>query len=43
MARTHDHERVSICTAEEKDLGPRLASDAERMNRERARKGLPGR
>jgi hypothetical protein len=27
-------------TVEEKDLGPRLRSDAERMNRERARKGL---
>ncbi len=25
---------------EEKDLGPRLGADAERMNRERARKGL---
>ena len=28
---------------EEQDLGPRLASDAERMNKERARKGLPPR
>lgn len=27
-------------TLEEKDLGPRLGADAERMNRERARKGL---
>jgi hypothetical protein len=27
-------------TIEEKDLGPRLGSDAERMNRERARLGL---
>ena len=30
-------------TIEEKDLGPRLPSDAERMNKERARKGLPPR
>jgi hypothetical protein len=28
---------------EEKDLGPRLSGDAERMNRERARRGLPPR
>jgi hypothetical protein len=28
---------------EEQELGPRLASDAERMNRERARRGLPPR
>ena len=28
---------------EEKDLGPRLVGDAERMNRERARRGLPPR
>jgi len=28
---------------EEKDLGPRLSSDAERMKRERARRGLPPR
>jgi len=28
---------------EEKDLGARLSSDAERMNRERARRGLPPR
>ena len=28
---------------EEKDLGPRLPSDAVRMNHERARKGLPPR
>ena len=27
-------------TIEEKDLGPRLGSDAERMNRERTRRGL---
>jgi general stress protein 26 len=30
-------------SADEKDLGPRLPSDAERMNKERARKGLPER
>jgi hypothetical protein len=30
-------------TIEESDLGPRLPSDAERMNAERARKGLPAR
>jgi general stress protein 26 len=29
-----------VGTADEKDLGPRLPSDAERMNAERARKGL---
>jgi hypothetical protein len=27
-------------TIEEKDLGPRLSGDKERMNAERARKGL---
>jgi len=31
------------CTIEEKDLGPRLPSDALRMNQERARRGLPPR
>ena len=30
-------------TIEETELGPRLSSDAERMNRERARLGLPPR
>jgi hypothetical protein len=30
-------------TVEESDLGPRLPSDAERMNAERARRGLPPR
>ncbi len=30
-------------TASESDLGPRLGADAERMNAERARKGLPPR
>jgi len=29
-----------VGTVDEKDLGPRLRSDAERMNRERARRGL---
>jgi general stress protein 26 len=36
-------QRHMLGTVEEKELGPRLPGDAERMNAERARRGLPAR